>query len=370
MRGDGRIYRRNASPIWTLAYWGPDATTGKWREIRESSHSTDENKARRLLRRRVQEIANHRAGRGRFIGPPQDKITVRELLSALVRDYETRRLRSLPQCVSNVRHLTRHLGNELAVSLRRDRLNWYVGIRRSEGASDTTIDRETEKLGRAFQIAIDESRLAFKPKIPRLVKMHSNARQGFFEYADFKAVADATADADVRDFLWWMFYTGMRPKEIRSLTWDAFDRETWTLTLAARDAKTGHGRTFPLGGAWREIIERRLVAREFGCAFVFHHKGRRMADATRLRAFRSACRRAGVEGMLTYDLRRTAVRNMLQAGIDERVAMAVTGHVTRSTFDRYRIVNSANLRDAAAKLSGYVGGLPSEREKVREWPKC
>ena len=56
------------------------------------------------------------------------------------------------------------------------------------------------------------------------------------------------ADADVVDYLEWFYRTGMRPKEIKSLTWAAFDRETWALTLPAKDAKIGKPRTLPSAG--------------------------------------------------------------------------------------------------------------------------
>lgn len=68
------------------------------------------------------------------------------------------------------------------------------------------------------------------------------------------------------------------------------------------------------------------------------------------KAWKLACRNAACPERIPHDLRRTAIRNLVRAGIPERVAMQMTGHKTPSVFQRYNIVSDGDLREAAHKL--------------------
>jgi integrase len=196
--------------------------------------------------------------------------------------------------------------------------------------------------------------------VPRLPQ--HNARQGFFERGEIDAVLQHLTDPDVRDFVEWFRWTGMRPGEIRSLTWADVDRETWTLRLHASAAKTGRGRVIALEGDLRAIIDRRWRAQAINCPRIFHRAGQPMGEFRK--AWKTACQAAGVGEKLLYDLRRTAVRNMVRAGVDPAVAMKISGHRTRAVFDRYNIIDERDLRDAIVKTAAYVDGLPATTNVV------
>jgi integrase len=170
-------------------------------------------------------------------------------------------------------------------------------------------------------------------------------------------------DQDLKDYCEWFYRTGMRPKETRSLTWAEFSRETWTVKLHGKDAKTGKSRSLGLEGPLREIIERRIQARRLDCPFIFHRSGAKLGEFRK--AWKSACKAAGLPGKLVYDFRRTAVRNMTKAGVPRTVAMKISGHRTEAVFNRYSIDTDDDIREAVLKTAAYVDTLSTTTNVVQ-----
>ena len=159
--------------------------------------------------------------------------------------------------------------------------------------------------------------------------------------------------------------TGWRlTSEVLPIEWRHVDFKAGEIRLDPGKTKNREGRVFKMTTQLRKLLEEQRDERDrlkkLGkiCPYVFFRmvadkRGGEKSPRKILslnKAWANACISAGCPGRIPHDLRRTAVRNMVRAGIPERVSMKLTGHKTRSVFERYNIVSDGDLTDAATRL--------------------
>jgi integrase len=351
----GSIYRR-AGTYWIKYYRGG-------RPHRESAHTDKVTEAKRLLALREGQVVE-----GRFPGLRVERVRIEELAKDYVRDYEINGRTSIKDAQRYVRVFTEVFGPLRVVELRSDQIAAYIDQRRKAGAANATINRELGALRRMLNLGAKQHppKVLHVPVIPRL--REEAVRTGFFEHDEFLSMRGALPDHQ-KVPLTLGYWTGMRRGEILKLQWTQVDLERGLLRLDPGTTKNGEGRVLPLVTGLRSVLEqwRRYTLLHWpSCPWVCHYDG---AQLTRLtRAWRRAARQVGLEGKLFHDLRRTAVRNMVRSGIPERVAMTISGHKTRSVFDRYDIVNERDLHEAAARLSAHFSRLTPRGLHDRQEP--
>ena len=145
--------------------------------------------------------------------------------------------------------------------------------------------------------------------------------------------------------------------EITNLKWNQVDRVQGIVRLESGETKNDEGRTVYLdeelravfGDQWKTRNKSKVIL-----PYVFPNSyGNNKINDFR-GSWKKACEKAQIGKKLFHDLRRTAVRNMVRSGIPERVAMMISGHKTRSVFERYNIVSETDLKLAAQRHQTYL----------------
>jgi len=167
-RGLGSTYQRGN--VWWFQYY----RNGK--AYRESSNSTKENDARKLLKRKLGEIVL-----GMFIEPSSEKITLKQLTDDLLTDYRVNGKRSLSRMQNSTNHLRTYFIDDKVLSITTDRIRSYISHRQAEGAVNATINRELAALKRSFTLGVPAQPLIVAPsKVPRIARTSKLAARPSF----------------------------------------------------------------------------------------------------------------------------------------------------------------------------------------------
>ena len=357
--------------------------------IRENAHTEKESEARRFLK-----LREGRAASGEPFHTRIDRIQYEEVAQDLRTHYATSGGRDLKECEFLFGHLGAFFRTKRIVGIGAPEITQYVASRQKEGAANASINRELALLSKMLRLAAENGKLIRIPPIRRLKE--ADPREGFFEPAQFERVRQhLPLDLQVAVSIEYVF--GWRcQSEVLTLKKTQVDVNACTLRLEPGTTKNGDGRLVYMTPELHDLIQGQLDRVKLleltlgrSVPWLFPHldgryKGKRISD------FRGAWNRAclaamleGLEGearerrrlellanpkqgllkMLRHDLRRTAVRNLVNRGVPERVAMKITGHRTRSVFDRYHIVTPTDLQEAARKLTGTFSGTSEQKNQ-------
>jgi integrase len=373
-RGEGRIFLRG-TVAWIQYY---DA---RGQQVRESSHSTDEKKAAKLLRKRLGEV-------GAGIHRDTRRVTYESLRESFYSDYEINARKSLRRdmegkpCLDKVARLDAFFSGYRACDIDADLIRRFTKDQQGRGLANGTINRSISGLRRMFNLALEDGTLREIPHFPMLKE--ATPRQGFFEREQYEALSGALVDY-LRLPLALGYYTGMRLGEVLSLKWNQVDFIAGSINLRAGETKNDDARSIPIVPALRALLKEQFAKRQPECPYVcfrMDRSGRSVKIESFRKSWYSSCVKAGLgemvpavdangkpiyaplrgprskakqvmtyKGMIFHDLRRTAVRNIVAAGVPEKVAQTITGHRTRSTFDRYHIVSQKDVSEAGCKLA-------------------
>jgi integrase len=341
-RGSGSIFFNGSAVLWIKF-------CSRGRVFRESSHSTDRKVAERLLERRLAEVRTDT-----FI--LRGNIRVDELIADVFAEYQENERKSIVHIRTYWRlHLAPFFTRMKAVDVGTDQIRRYCNSRRVQGASNATLNRELSLLRHAFNLALQASppKVRTVPHIPTLKE--NNTRTGFLRDEDYARLAAECGKVGLwlRTLLAIGYNYGWRKSELLNLRVGQVDLAARNIVLDPGSTKNGEGRTAPMTDEIFTLLQACIVGKEKQDDYVFTRP-----DGKPVKQFRATwntvCTRAAVQvagkHLLFHDLRRSGVRNLRRLHIPESVAMRISGHKTRSVFERYNIVDENDLKAAVAEL--------------------
>jgi len=265
--------------------------------------------------------------------------------------------RSWRDDLSRLHHLLPALGSSSLDEITVQDIERLKADLRGAGLAVATTNRCLALLKTIFSKAIEWDVVDANPvKKVKLFK-ENNQRTRFLsedEMSRLLAVCEDSTNPYLATIVAVALNTGMRKMEILHLRHADLDMEHRLIRIP--DSKSGEARTIPMPQAmWERFL---TLPRVQGNAYVFpgHKAGHPFVYLERV--WRTALKKAGIEGFRFHDLRHTAGSHLAMAGVDLTTIKEVLGHKVLTTTMRYAHVAEDHKRDALNALSGKLQSRP------------
>ena len=359
-RGTGGLFKMKGSDNWYAQIY----VNGRPKRV--TTKTPIKEKAQGVLRQLLNDADTGKT----FVGDLK-KIRYGDLRAGLLQNYTEKGNKSLladgegEDFINGLKPLDDYFGYESEdkpgvplTAITTDAAREFAQKRLREGVTNSTVNNSLALLRRMLRIAHEDGKLDRVPKI-RLLKANA-ARKGFVNQEQFAKLI-VHLPVHLRPLVTFLYYTGVRLGEALQIEWPQVDLTVPMIRLEDEQTKTGEGRTIPLTDELVKMLKESTK------------EGVRVFDSTNLRkAWNKACAAAGLgvlepvdkmgnrryTGLIIHDLRRSAIKNLMKVGVPEKVAMTISGHKTRSVFDRYHIVDETDVLEAMKRVVSAASKAP------------
>ncbi len=349
--------KKPISENWFAQYYSADG-----RQHRVSTGTPVQAKAAAFLRKLISDSET-----GRATSTAARKLTYADIRKGLIDNYVERGNRSLKttadgeESINGLKQLDEFFGytadnaGASVITINTETGRKFTRQRLADGVGNAMVNRSLACLRRMLRIAHEEGRIQFVPKI-RLQK-EPPARKGFLALEKFEELV-GLLPTHLKPIVTFLYFCGVRSNEAKQIEWSQVDLDARLIRLEDDQTKNEEARTVPLPSQLVAMLKE--IEPKHGKVF----------SASNLRTeWEKACAACGLgtrtlvepedddrypwyryNGLLVHDLRRSAIRNLVNAGVPERVAMKISGHKTRAVFDRYHIVSTDDVTNAMRRV--------------------
>jgi integrase len=252
----GSVYRRPNKPGGI--YWMKFTYRGK--RYQTSTMTAKKREAEDLLAFYLGQCA-----RGEFKGFQAASLSMQKVFDDFEKDCQRRKLRGMDIIGYHLKPVRAWFASMDAEHVTEHDISHYIDSRLVQRKRETTVNRELQYLGQAMRLAKRRKLLKEIPYIEKFSEKE-NARQGFFEEADFERLVSFLPE-DLKDFVRFGYLTGWRKGEVARLAWQHVQDDT--IRLPPHISKNKNGRVLIVVGQLAEILARRRAVRRDDLPWVF-----------------------------------------------------------------------------------------------------